>query len=100
MVRTSGSPIFWMRPRIFRSSGESGSAGAGRLDVEPVVGQVVERDADRLRQAEGVVEARPRLPLEDPGDLGVAHLRQPGQLLAVEALRAIRFWSLIFEFHD
>ncbi len=69
------------------------------IDVERVVGEIVERDIDGLGQPEGVVEARAGLALEDPGDLGIAHLRKPGKLLPVEAMPSHQDLELIFEFH-
>ena len=44
-----------------------------RFDIKAVIREIIERDTDRSRQPERVVQPRARLPLEDPRDLRIAH---------------------------
>ena len=92
--------MFWQTPSSLRSSEESASSGGAGSVVHFVVGQEIERDADRLGEPQRVVEARPRFPLEDSGDLRIAHPGEPRQLLAVKASAGHQKLEFLFEFHD
>ena len=52
------------------------------LDIQAVVGEIIERDTDRSGQPKRIVETRARFSLENPRDLRIAHLATAGRASA------------------